>query len=494
MRGSETSLLGRQKMSISQQRIQVLAALIAALLAAANLSLAQTEATSTQADQQALSLTVYKNIAVVRDVRRLRLPTGHVHLRFADVAPQIEPATVQVISLTAPKQLEVLEQDYRYDLLSPQKLLQKYVGKQVTLIRQITENNSTKEVSMKATLLSDNNGPIWQVGDEIITGMPTDHYVFPSLPPDLYSKPTLVWLVDNRYAGEQRIEADYITNSVNWTADYVLTLPAEASVAELSSWVTITNSSGIGFDNTQLQLVAGQVQLPGTAPRPMFRAQAMVAGGVAAPGIAQEPLSEYHLYTIERRVTLPNESSKQIAFLHASGIKVQKTYDINGQQFYYYSPFQGGRPCNQPVQAHLKFKNSKDNSLGVPLPAGTVRVYEADSKGQLQLVGAENIDHTPKDETLNLYIGNAFDVTAERKQTDFETLGKDVYESAFQVTIRNHKKQPITVEVNEPMGGEWTVLQSNFKYEKTSAFSIRFTVPVPAEGQSVLTYRVRTHR
>jgi hypothetical protein len=481
-------------MFIPRLRIEVMVALIAAFLASANLSFAQPEATSTRADQQALSLTVYNSdAALVRDVRRLRLPAGNLELRFADVATQIEPATVRIVSLTDPRQLTVLEQDYRYDLLSPQKLLQKYVGKQVTLIRQITENNSTKEVSMKATLLADNNGPIWQAGDQIITGMSADHYVFPALPADLYSKPTLVWLLDNRQAGEQRLEADYMTKSVNWTADYVLTLPAEALVADLNSWVTLTNNSGIGFPNAQLQLVAGQVHQAAQEPRPMVRMMAMKAG-VSAPGIEQEGLSEYHLYTIERRVTLPNDSSKQIAFLRANGIKVQKTYQITGQQFYYYSPFQGGEPPKEPVQAHLKFKNSEANSLGAPLPAGIVRVYQADSRGQLQFVGEDHIDHTPKDETLNLYIGNAFDVTAERKQTDFESLGQNIYESAFEITIRNHKKQPITVEVNEPVGGQWTVLKSNYKYEKTSAFSIRFTVPVAAEGQSVLSYRVRTHR
>jgi len=214
----------------------------------------------------------------------------------------------------------------------------------------------------------------------------------------------------------------------------------------------------------------------------------------AAPGFSEEGLSEYHLYGIERPVTLPDNSSKQIAFVRASGIKVQKTYEITGQQFYFYSPYQGGEPAKQPVEAHLKFKNSESNSLGVPLPAGTVRVYQADSSGRVQFVGEDNIPHTPKDEDLNLYIGNAFDVTAERKQTDFQNLGRDVYESAFQITIRNHKKAAVTVDVNEPVSGTWTVLQSNFKYEKTSAFSIRFHVPVEADGQSVLNYRVRVHR
>ena len=481
-------------MTFPRIRPAVVTAVVAAVLASVSFSFAQTKATSTETDQQALSLTVYNsNVALVRDVRNVHLPAGNVELNFADVASKIEPETVRIVSLTAPKQLSVLEQDYRYDLLSPQKLLQYYVGKQVTLIRRITENNSTKEVSTKATLLSDNNGPIWRVDGQIITGMSADRYVFPSLPPNLYSKPTLVWLLNNRDAGKQKLEADYMTRSVDWNADYVLTLPSEAMVADLSSWVTVKNSSGVDFRNAHLQLVAGQVHQAVQGPRPMFRAMALEAKA-GAPGISQEGLSEYHLYTIERPVTLPNNSSKQIAFVRTSGIKVQKSYEIEGQPSYFYSPWQGGQPTKEPVQAHLKFKNSEDNSLGIPLPAGVVRVYQADSKGQLQFVGEDHISHTPKDEDLNLYIGNAFDVTAERKQTDFQRLGSNVYETAFQITIRNHKKGAITVEVNEPLSGQWTVLQSNYKYEKTSAFSIVFRVPVAADGQSVLNYRVRVHR
>jgi hypothetical protein len=482
-------------MKVQRRRALSLAVLITVALAAANVSFAQNKTTSTQAEQQALSLTVYNsNVALVRDVREVRLPTGNVEFDFADVASQIQPATVRIVSLTDPKQLTVLEQDYRYDLLSPETLLKHYVGKQVTLVRQVTEDNSTKEVSREATLLSDNRGPVWKVGNEIVVGMPSNYYVFSALPPNLYSKPTLVWLLDNRDAGEQKLEADYMTNNVNWSADYVLTLPSEGMTADLNSWVTLINSSGASFRNAQLQLVAGQLhQASQQGPRPMARMMAMEAKA-GAPGISEEGLSEYHLYTIERPVTLPDQSSKQIAFLRASGIKVQKTYEINGQQYYFYSPIPGGQPAKEPVQAHLKFKNSEDNSLGVPLPAGTVRVYQADSRGQLQFVGEDNITHTAKDENLNLYIGNAFDVAAERKQTDFQTLGKDIFESAYQITIRNHKKDAITVEVNEPVTGEWTVLESNYKYEKTSAFSIRFQVPVAADGQSVLKYRVRVHR
>jgi hypothetical protein len=482
-------------MPISRLRVQALLALTAVVLLGASLAMAQTVTTSTAAEQQSLNLTVYNSsVALVRDVRSVRLPAGKLELRFADVAAQIKPETVRIVSLTAPKQLTVLEQNYRYDLLSPQKLLKFYVGKQITLVRRMTESNSTKEVPVKATLLSDNNGPIWKVGNEIVTGMPADHYIFPSLPSNLYSKPTLVWLLDNRSGGEKKLEADYITKAVNWNADYVLTLPSEAMTADLTSWITVKNSSGIGFRNTQLQLVAGQVHQAAQNIMPMAGRVMMMEAKAAAPGISQEGLSEYHLYTIQRPMTLPNDSSKQIAFVRASGIKVQKTYEIAGQQSYFYSPYQGGQSAKQPVQAHLKFKNSEANSLGVPLPEGVVRVYQADSSGQMQFVGEDRISHTPKDEELNLYIGNAFDVTAERKQTDFQRLGNNVYETAFQITIRNHKKDAVTVDVNEPVSGTWTVLQSNYKHEKTSAFSIRFHVPVAADGQSVLNYRIRVHR
>lgn len=477
-----------------RQRVQIVA-LIAVILAGEGLSFAQTKVISSGADLQALSLTVYNsNTALVRDVRSLRLPAGNLELNFADVPSQIEPETVRIVSLTAPKQLSVLEQNYRYDLLSPRQLLKFYVGKQVTLVREVTENNSTKEVSVKATLLSDNNGLIWRVGDEIVTGMPTGHYVFPTLPPDLYSKPTLVWLLDNRSTVEQKLEADYLTKSVNWNADYVLTLPAEAMTADLTSWITVQNSSGANFRNAQLQLVAGQVHQAAQNVMPMAGGMMMMEAKAAAPGISQESLSEYHLYTIQRPVTLPDKSSKQIAFVRASGIKVQKTYEIAGQQFYFYSPWPAGQSGKEPVQAHLKFKNSEANSLGVPLPEGVVRVYQADSNGRMQFVGEDHISHTPKDEELNLYIGNAFDVTAERKQTDFQRLSNNVYESAFQITIRNHKREAISVDVNEPVNGTWSVQESNYKYEKTSAFSISFKVPVPADGQSVLNYRVRVHR
>ena len=459
-------------------------------------SAAQTTQTSTEANQQELTVTVYNsNTGLVRDVRKLTLPRGQISLNFTGVATEIRPSTVHVVSLTAPKQFSVLEQDYRYDLLTPQKLLQQYVGKQLTLIRQVTDNNSTKEVSVQAELLSDSEGPVWRIGNEIVTGMSADRYVFPSLPNSLYSKPTLVWLVDNNFSGPQTLEADYLTNGLNWSADYVLTLPAQSQVADLNAWVTVTNHSGATYRDAHLQLVTGQLHQTPEAPRPMARKMAMgMVSGAMAQEVTETPVAEYHLYALSRPATLLNNDDKQIKLLASTGVATGKTYEVNGQPFYYESPLQGGQPVKEPVQAHVKFKNSEANSLGVPLPAGVVRVYQADSQGHLQFIGEDRIAPTAKDEMVDLYTGNAFDVIAERKQTGFQSLGHNSYETAFDITLRNHKDEPVTVEVNEPIGGDWTMLKSNYKFEKTSAFSARFSVPVAANGESVLSYRARVRR
>jgi hypothetical protein len=450
--------------------------------------------TSTLDDQREVAVTVYnQNLALVRDVRRLDLPTGDVDLRFMDVAAKVNPATVYIASETAPRDLALLEQHYEYDLLSPQKLLDKYVGRDVTLVQLQTENNSTREVDIRATLLAYNdNVPVWRVGSQIVTGMATDRYIFPDLPANLYSKPTLIWRLSNRHAGAQTVEASYLTGDMNWNADYVLTMASTEKTAGLNGWVTVTNNCGTPFRNAQLQLVAGAVNVI-QPPRPLNGVIAGMARAEAAaqPQFVQENISEYHLYSLERPTTVGSSETKQISLLEASSFPIEKHYEVNGQTYYYQNAVPPGQPAKDPVEVHLKFKNSQANSLGIPLPAGTVRVYQGDSKGRLQFTGEDHIDHTPKDEQLNLHIGNAFDIVEERKQTDFQRIDRRVTESAFEITLRNHKSDAVTVEMNEPVGGDWTMVDSNFKYEKTSATSVRFTVPVPANGESVLKYRMR---
>ena len=453
-----------------------------------------TTATTTEKDQTDLSVTVYNsNLALVRDVRQIHVQSGVSPLRFEDVAASIMPATVHFRSLTDPSKVNVVEQNYEYDLLDPQKLLQKYVGREVTLVQRETDSGSTKWVETKALLLSDNGSPVWKIGDEIVTGMTAESYRFPDLPANLYSQPTLVWTLDNRGEDAQRVEASYLTNNMNWSADYVLNVARDEKTADLDGWVTLVNNSGTAYQDAKLQLVAGEVhranQLRDYVVSKMATNEAVA--GAPAPQFQQEGFSEFHLYTLQRRTSIQNNETKQISLLTGTNIPVEKYLEIEGQPYYYRNPQGIGNPIPQPVKVFYRFKNDEKSGLGMPLPAGTVRVYQADSKGGTQFAGEDTIDHTPKDETLRIYVGNAFDVVCERKQTDFKRLAPDLFEMEYQITLRNHKDGPVTVEVREPIGGDWDVLNSNYKYTKLDATTIGFEIPVDKDGTSTLDYRVR---
>ncbi len=443
-------------------------------------------------DQTDLNVTVYNsNIALVRDVRNLTLPTGTFRLKFMDIAATVNPATVHFRSLTDAEKLSVIEQNYEYDLLEPAKLLHKYVGKEVTLVRSYQEGGTTKHEEIKATLLSDNNGPVWKIGNDIVTGMFAESYRFPEVPANLYDRPTLLMSLENSGPRKQQIEASYLANNLSWNADYVLTVARDDKNADLDGWVTVTNNSGTAFHNAHLQLVAGElnrVQPP--APMPMA-AREMVATKTAAPQFQQEAFSEYHLYTLGRKTSVEDKETKQISLLQGSGIPVEKVFVVNGQSYYYRNQQAPGAPLKDPVLVYYKFKNEEKNGLGIPLPAGNVRVYQKDSKGGILFAGEDRINHTPKDEEVSIHIGNAFDIVAEHKQTDYKHVDTHTWEFEYEVTLRNHKDIPIVVQVNEPIGGDWEMLSSNYKYTKTAAFAAQFNVPVAKDGTSVLKYRVR---
>jgi hypothetical protein len=449
---------------------------------------------STGDDQVDLALTVYNsNIALVRDVRQISVPDGLFDLRFMDIAATVNPATVHFRSLTEPARLGVVEQNYEYDLLEPQKLLNKYVGREVTLVRLVQENGTTKKEEVKALLLSNNNGPVWKIGNEIVTGMYSDHIRFPELPDNLYSRPTLVWTLENSGAKKHRIEASYLAGNLAWSSDYVLTVGRDDKLAGLDGWVTLTNNSGTGFKNAKLQLVAGDLnrvqQRYGVSRDEAAR---MVAKAASEAQFARESFSEYHLYSLNRRTSVMNNETKQISLLNAGAVPVQKLFVVEGQNFYYHNYQHPGSPIKDAVKVYYKFRNDELSGLGMPMPAGIVRVYQEDSRGGIQFAGEDRISHTPKDEMLSLHIGNAFDVVCERKQTDWKKIGGSVYEMEFEIRLRNHKSIPITVEVNEPIGaGDWQMLHSTHKWTKTAAFAAQFKVPVEKDGESVLRYRIR---
>ncbi len=444
-------------------------------------------------DQTDLNVTVYNsNIALIRDVRNLMLPSGSFRLKFMDIAATVNPATVHFRSLNDPEKLGVIEQNYEYDLLEPAKLLHKYVGKEVTLVRAYQESGTTKREEIKATLLSDNNGPVWKIGNDIVTGMYAESYRFPEVPANLYERPTLLMSLENSGAKKQQIEASYLASNLSWNADYVLTVARDDKNADLDGWVTVVNNSGTAFHNARLQLVAGElnrVREIGVAGGVAGdRAMAMKA---AAPQFQQESFSEYHLYSLGRKTSVEDKETKQISLLQGSGVPVEKIFMVNGQSYYYRNQQIPGAPLKDPVLVYYKFRNEEKNGLGIPLPAGSVRVYQKDSKGGILFAGEDRIDHTPKDEDVNIHIGNAFDVVAEHKQTDYKRIDTHTWEMEFEITLRNHKDAPVTVQVNEPIGGDWEMLSSTYKYTKTAAFAAQFIVPVAKDGTSVLKYRIR---
>jgi len=454
----------------------------------------QPDLTTTLDDQAELAITVYNSdIALVRDVRNLQLARGTGNLRFMDIAATVNPATVHFRSLTDPARVRVLEQNYEYDLLEPDKLLRKYVGREVTLMRNRTDGGSTRQEEVKATLLSYNTAPVWKIGNEIVTGIGADHIRFPELPDTLYSRPTLIWTVANEGAASHRVEASYLAGKLAWNADYVLTVARDDTAADLNGWVTLTNGSGTAFRNAKLQLVAGDLnrvrQQVGKMMRDMAERREM-AMPAAAP-MEQEAFSDYHLYTLGRKTTINNNQTKQVSLLDGTGVPVVKRYVVEGQAHYYHNQQHPGAPLKDLVQVYYQFKNEQKGGLGVPMPAGVLRVYQQDSRGGTQFVGEDRIMHTPKDETLNIKIGNAFDVVCERSQVDFEKIAGNVYELEYEVTLRNHKTAAVAVEVNEPLGGTWRMLRSSHEWTKTAAWAAQFKVPVAAGGTAVLNYRVR---
>ncbi len=428
----------------------------------------------------------------MRETRRLTLPQGQVALRFADVTAQIRPETVHLSSLTTPASLRILEQNYQYDLLNPAKLLDKFVGKEITLVLRHYQNNTETFEPVQATLLSNNGGQVWRINGQIVIN-PTNisEMRFPDLPKNLVATPTLVWDLENRQSGSQTVEASYLTAGMNWRADYVLVVNADDTKGDLQGWVTLTNNSGATFEDARLQLVAGDVNRV-SEEQPCSLAGAMQRKATDSVSEFQEQgFFEYHLYTLQRPASIRDNETKQVSLLEAAGFDVKKEFVLNGQHYYYTNYNNPGQPIKEKVGVYVQFRNAQQNKLGMPLPAGTIRLYKKDDKGNQQFIGEDKIDHTPKDEDVRVKVGDAFDIVAERKQTDYKVIARNVYEYAYEIKIRNHKDGPITVVVNEPIGGDWEMLSSTFEAKKTAAFAAQFNVPVAKDGEATLSYRVR---
>jgi hypothetical protein len=447
-----------------------------------------TDGKSTPADQKSMSITIYNdNLGLVKDVRSVDLKNGVQNLWFEGVAGQIDATSVHIRSLDAPNALRVLEQNFEYDLISPEKLMEKYLGQPVEIVNTHADGGSE---TTKATLVGIQNGYVYQLENGKIAVNPPGHVVLPALPSGLISKPSLVWMLESSKP-KQTVEASYLTGGIGWKADYVAVLAADDSKLDLSGWVTINNQSGATYNDASLKLVAGNVN---RVQPPMGRPVAMdemAARGMVAKEqqFQEESFFEYHLYTLERKATLKDNQTKQIELLSAEGAKTKKTFVVSPQQSYWFYRFEDTE--KPKVGVYISVENSKKNQMGMPLPKGTVRVYKQDKQGALQFIGEDAIDHTPEDETIRVKMGDAFDVIAERVQTSFEVLSSGhLYRSAYKVTLRNHKDENITVSVVDLLGGDWTITASSHKYDKETAGRVRFDVPVAAKGNAELTYTV----
>ncbi len=445
--------------------------------------------TSTSADRKEVSITVYNsNFGLVREVRSLDLGSGRVSLEFRDVASTIQPETVAIKSLTSAESLSVLEQNYRYDLLTPQTLLEKYVGKKVRAYRY--NEKLGKEEGYDAKVLSVAGGEtVLEMNGEVTYGFP-GRLAFPGVPPNLIAKPTLVWLLDSKQA-KQDVEVTYLAQSMTWAADYVLVIDDADTKGDLTGWVTLSNNTGAAYDNAKLKLVAGDVnRVQQDYSRNMEERAMKSADAAGGGGFREESMFEYHLYTLDRPTTILQNEQKQVTLLEATDIKLEKKMLFYGQQYWYRGQY-GEIQSNQKVGVYLDIQNTKQNGLGMPMPKGVVRVYKADKSGAKQFIGEDRIDHTPRDEKVRVKMGEAFDVVGDRKQTDWKALGGCTSESSWEIELRNHKDTAVTVQDFEPIGGDWTVEESSHPWKKQDAFTFTFEVKVPANGKTKITYRAR---
>ncbi|HEX7665249.1 MAG TPA: hypothetical protein VF407_12075 [Polyangiaceae bacterium] len=445
---------------------------------------------STALDRTSVGITVYSDdFGLVRETRRLKTGKGRVALEYRDVTEAIQPETVHIGAVGESAPLRILEQNYRYDLLEPAKLLSKYEGKDVNVIRWNKELG--KDEVFKATVLSANDAnPIFKINGEITYGFP-GRISFPDVPANLIAKPTLVWLLDSEEATPD-VEVTYLTGKIGWSTDYVLVVGADGKSADLTGWVTLKNHSGASYENAKLKLVAGDVQRIRDRSPKMYDqlARAEVAYDNDEKQFKEEGFFEYHLYTLDRPTSVLDNEDKQVVLLEGHDIRLDKKLIFFGDANWYRSNY-GQTQANQKVGVYFDIENKEANHLGIPLPKGVVRVYQGDASGAKQFVGEDSIDHTPRDERVRIKLGEAFDVVGDRVEKNWKTLGTCSSESDWEITLKNHKDTAVTVEDVEPVGGDWTILKSSLPFEKKDAHTFTFTVPIGARQEVKVTYRVR---
>ena len=428
-------------------------------------------ATAQEGTNEDTEVTVYnQDLALVKEKRNVDLDAGYNSIEYVDVASRIDPTSVMFEDTRYPDTF-VAEQNYQYDLVSSSKLLDKYLDKEIS----VTDSDGT---TYTGTLLSHGNGIVLKTDGGVVSLTDISKIEYPDAA-GLLTKPTLVWQVYSPIAGSRDVLTSYLTGGMSWKANYIVKTNAADTKADVTAWVSIDNKAGTSFNNAKLKLVAGDIHRVYDRPIPYPKyAYAEEAVAMDAPtAFAEESLFEYHLYTLDRTTTLKNNEIKQISLLSADDVPVNKEFIFDGTQ-------------DSKVRVVLEMTNSEDMGLGMPLPKGVVRVYKADTSGQLQFLGEDEIDHTAEDEDVRVFVGNAFDITGERKQTDYQRISEDVYRVSNEITIKNHKSESVDIVVVEHLYGDWDIITTSDTYTKKDSRTIEYRISVPADGTKTVSYTV----
>ena len=469
-----------------------------ALLVFATPVFAQPAVLSEPESQDGVSLTVYNGgFAVVREVRPLGLARGLNMVRWEGVAAQIDPTSLAIQSLTAPGALSVREQNYQYQLIGTNSVLDAAVGQHVRLIRELGD----EVVIDEGVLLSQpSQGRIIRLDDGRVLVNPGGTIELMGLPNELRSRPSLLWHLYSERAGTHQTQVSYMSDGLSWKADYVAVVNDDEDRVDLTGWVTLNNQSGATYRDASLQLLAGDVRRVQEQQNLQLRGgrmESMAMMDTAAPAFQEEAFFEYHLYTLDGTTTLQQQETKQMELLSATDVGVRRrlVFDGSGQYFPFYrprpQPGAGGATDAVSAAIVLELKNTEANSMGMPLPKGKVRVYKADGRDRLQFLGEDLIDHTPRNEEIRLYIGDAFDVVGTRRQTEDKRISNRVREYSYEIEVRNRKETPVEVAVVERIYGDWTIISESHEHKKLDAYTVEFPVQLAPDETETVRYTVR---
>lgn len=424
-----------------------------------------------------MAVTVYNNnLGVISETRSLDIKKGTNRIAFADVPARIDAASVRVELPGGNSKLTILEQNYAYDLVSPEQMYQKYIDEQIELVGEDGKVYSGKLLAYNggAITLMDSSGKV-----KIVTAEKVTEVNFPSLPDGLITRPTLNWLYNSNTDGKVDLRVGYQTSGMSWNAEYVGVLNEKETSLGLSGWSSINNFSGKSYRDASLKLIAGDISRASQPPQPMYKGRVELAATADAAGFEEKQFFEYHMYTLPRKATVLDKEIKQISLFDPATASVRKAY--------VYKPEEN----QKQVAVAVKFKNSQQTGLGMPLPAGRVRIFKADTDGSMVLLGEDLIDHTPKDEEVDLRVGYAFDIAAEERMMTQTRISDRVEEREYEVEFRNHKKEAVTISVEKKLYGTFEVLSSSFQYKRKDASTLTFDIAVPADQTVIAKYKVR---